>query len=233
MATDVAYTPEESRLASYLNILAAILLVTGFILLLAPFVFRDAPLFIAPPFFFTNTIAGLWLLAFLAWNSAADVRRYRPMIGVLVGGFLIGTIAFMSMAVGLPAGLQEAPLLLGFGLCAAGALVTTMFTRQAKTTAPPWLPWTTDKPISTWERIAQLIFGLFGLASLGAAAGSILTPFVTVAPLADFLVNPFMVAGSAVKIGVLGLCALLVAADVRRFTHHVQMITALVIGHAG
>src|SRR5690606_29634062 len=110
---------------------------------------------------------------------------------------------------------------------------TAWFTRQAKMAAPPWLPWTTDKPISTWERVAQVVFGLFGLASLGAAAGSILTPFISVTPLADFLVNPFMVAGSAIKIGVLGLCALLVAIDVRRFTHHVQMITALVVGHAG
>ena len=233
MTTDVAYTPEESRLASYLNLLAALLLASGFIILLAPFIFREAPFFIAPPFFVTNTIAGLWLLAFLAWNSAADVRRYRAMIGVLICGFLIGAIAFVAMSVGSPAGMQESPLLIGFGLSAVGALVTAMFARQAKMPAPPWLPWTTDKPISPWERIAQVVFGLFGLASLGATVGSILTPFVNVTPLADFLVNPFMVAGSSVKIGVLGLCALLVAVDVRRFTHHVQMITALVVGHAG
>src|SRR5690606_12315474 len=90
MTTDVAYTPEESRLASYLNLLAAILLASGFIIFLAPSVFRDAPFFSAPPLFVTNTVAGLWLLAFLAWNSAADVRRFRPMIGVLICGFLIG-----------------------------------------------------------------------------------------------------------------------------------------------
>jgi choline dehydrogenase-like flavoprotein len=77
-----------------------------------------------------------------------------------------------------------------------------------------------------------VVFGLFGLASLGAAAASILLPYLGVTLLASIPVNPFMIAGSTTNIAVLGLCALLVAADVRRYTHYTQMVSALVIGHA-
>jgi choline dehydrogenase-like flavoprotein len=97
---------------------------------------------------------------------------------------------------------------------------------------PPWLPWIPAKPLTRWEQIARIVFGLFGLGSLAGAAGSIMLPYLGVTLLTDFLVNPFMIAGSTIKIGVLGLCSLLVALDVRRYTHYTQMVIALVVGHS-
>jgi choline dehydrogenase-like flavoprotein len=224
------YTQDESRLAGLLNRLALILFIMSVLTLIAPYLFPAAPLFIAPPYFVSNTIAGMALMAFLAWFAAGDVRRYRAMIYVLIGGFLIGAAAFLAMY--LRPQTQAAPLLLGFAVCAIAALLVTALMYRAKTPAAPWLPWIPDKPISSWERIAQVVFGLFGLGSLGAAAGSLLLPYLGVTLDASLLVNPFMIAGSTIKIAVLGLCALLVAADVRRYTHYTQMISALVIGHS-
>lgn len=233
MNTEVAYTQSEQRLAVFLNIIASILLFLGIAIVIAPYLLPDAPLFIAPPFFVTNTIAGLWLLAFLAWCSAADVRRFRAMIYVLMGGFMIGAVAFLTLSLPTIDRLQSAPLFVGYGLSVTGAILLAFLVYRAKMPEPPWLPWIPNKPLTRWEQIARVIFGLFGVGSLSAAAGSLLLPYLGVTLLTDFLVNPFMVAGSTIKIGVLGLCALLVALDVRRFTHHTQMITALVVGHAG
>jgi len=229
-----AYSPEETRLARFLNILAATLFILSLLLVITPYLFPAAPLFIAPPFFVTNTIAGQALLAFLAWCAAADVRRFRAMIYVLIGGLLIGATAFLAMYLRPIEQVQEAPLLLGFALCVVAALILAGLMNQAKMLMAPWLPWIPNKPINTWERIAQIVFGLFGLGSLGAAAGSILLPYLGVTLLvnANFLVNPFMIAGSTIKIGVLGLCSLLVAIDIRRYTHYTQMITALIVGHS-
>jgi choline dehydrogenase-like flavoprotein len=228
----LSYTQEETTLARCLNILAFILIVLSILTLITPYLLSNAPLFIAPPFFVSNTIAGLALLAFLAWFAAGDVRRFRPMIYVLIGGFLIGAAAFLSMMLRPIEKTQEALLLLGFGTYCVAPLVVAWLMFRAKTPQAAWLPWIPDKPISGWERAAQVVFGLFGLASLGGAAASILLPYLGVSLLTPFLVNPFLIAGSAVKIAVLGLCALLVAVDVRRYTHYAQMITALIIGHS-
>jgi choline dehydrogenase-like flavoprotein len=226
------YTQDEHRLARFLNIFALVFIVLSILILIVPYLLPDSALFIAPPFFVTNTIAGLALLAFLAWFSAGDVRRFRAMIYVLIGGLLIGAAAFVAMYLRPIEGVQDAPLLLGFAVCAVIALVLAGLMYRAKTPQVAWLPWLPDKPLSGWEQISRVLFGLFGLGSLSAAAGSILLPYLGVTLLADFLVNPFMLAGSTIKIGLLGLCSLLVALDVRRYTHHTQMITALVIGHA-
>ena len=227
------YTQEEGQLARLLNTLALILLALGLLTLITPYLFPDAPLFIAPPYFVSNTIAGMILMAFLAWCAAADVRRFRAMIYVLIGGFLIGAAAFLAMYLRPIDQTQEAPLLLGFAVCLVSALLVTGFLLRGKPAAPPWLPWIPEKPLTNWEKIARVVFGLFGLGSLGAAAASILLPYLGITLLASILVNPFMIAGSTIKIAVLGLCSLLVALDIRRYTHYTQMITALVIGHTG
>ncbi|MBZ0292535.1 MAG: hypothetical protein K8L99_08190, partial [Anaerolineae bacterium] len=226
------YTQDESRLARLLNLLALILFGLSFLMLVTPYLLPAASLFVAPPFFVSNTIAGMVLMGFLAWFSAGDVRRFRAMIYALVGGFLIGAIAFLGMYLSSIGQSQATFLLLGFGLYAVAALVVTAFTFRATTSSAPWLPWIPEKPLSTWEQVARVVFGLFGLASLTAAGFSILLPFLDITLPADILINPFMIAGSTVKLGVLGLCALPVAVDVRRYTHHTQMISALIIGNA-
>lgn len=226
------YTQAEKRLAGFLNVLAIILILSSLAIVILPYLFREAPLFIAPPFFVTNTIAGFALLAFLSWCSAADVRRFRPMIYVVMGGLTIGAAAFLGLSRPIT-GVQDAPLMIGFAACGLAAVIIAFLVMAARMPQAPWLPWIPAKPINQWERIAQIVFGLFGLGSILASAGSILLPYVDVTLLADLTVNPFMIAGSSIKIGVLGLCSLLVAIDVRRYTHYTQMITALVVGHAG
>ncbi|MBZ0290488.1 MAG: hypothetical protein K8I30_22890 [Anaerolineae bacterium] len=227
----IDYSQAEKRLAGFLNFLTVVLIVSSLLILIAPYLFRDAPLFIAPPFFVTNTIAGLALLAFLAWCSAADVRRFRAMLYVLIGGLLIGAGAFLGLSRPIT-GVQDAPLLIGFALCSVTALGVAGLVFQAKMPQAPWLPWIPDKPLNQWENITRVVFGLFGLASLGAAAASVLLPYLGVTLINDLAVSPFMIAGSTIKLGLLGMCALLIALDVRQFTHHTQMITALVVGNA-
>lgn len=226
------YTRDEQRLASFLRLLAGILIVISLALIILPYLLTNTSFFTAPPFFVTNTIAGLVLLAALAWLAAADVRRFRPMLYVLVGGLLVGAAAFLAMNLRPVNPMQDAPLLLGFGVCAALALAVTALIYRAKMPQAPWLPWLPDKPTGTWEQVCRLVFGLFGLGSLLAAAGSILLPYLGVTLLADLLVSPFMLAGSTIKIATLGLCALLVALDMRRYIHHTPMITLLILGHA-
>ncbi len=227
----VDYTPEEHLLAGLLRSWALVSLALAAILLIAPYLFSSSVLFIAPPFFVSNSIAGLLLMAFLAWLSAGDVRRFRAMIYVMVGGLLIGAAAYLSMYLANRTGPQTLMLLIAFAVSIMAALLIAGVTSQTAVAQAPWLPWIPDKPFSIWERITQVALCLFGVGSLGAVFVSILAPYKSASDL--LLVNPFMVAGSSMKIGLLGLCALLVAADVRRYVHYTQMITALVIGHAG
>ena len=227
------YTVQESRLARFLNWLALIFFILALLILITPYLFTSAALFIAPPFFVSNTIAGLLLMAFLAWFAAADVRRFRAMIYVLIGGLLIGAAAFLAMYLRPMEHTQEAPLLLGFAVTTIAALLLAGLMNQAKIAQAPWLPWIPDKPIGQWEQITRVLLGAFGIGSLIGAVASILSPYLGTTLMSSFLVNPFMIAGSTIKISLLGLCALLVALDVRRYVHHTQMITALIIGHAG
>lgn len=226
------YTPQEHQLAGFLKLLAAVLFVFSLLLLVVPLLVPASLWFTAPPFLVSNTIAGLVLLAFLSWLAAADVRRFRAMIHVLTGGLFTGAAAFLAMYLrptDLP---RQTSLLVALVVCLSIALLIMYLTARASAPQASWLPWIPDKPINTWERIAQGVFGAFALVALAAAALSMLLPYLEVALLADFLVNTFMLAGSTVKIAVLGLCALYIAADVRRYVHHTQMITALVIGNA-
>ncbi|HLU08688.1 MAG TPA: GMC family oxidoreductase [Oceanobacillus sp.] len=232
MNVEVAYTQAEKRLAFFLRLLAAILVILSISIIAAPYILYSAPLFIAPQFFVVNTITGLGLLGFLAWCAAADVRRFRAMIYLLIGGFLLGAAAFLIMQSRNSVQLQSAPLLGGFALCIAGAILLAGLLFQAKMPEAPWLPWIPDKPITQWESIARLVFAIYGLGSLALAAGSLLLPYLGVTLLTDFLVNPFMIAGSAIANGVLGLCALLAATDIRRYTHYTQLVIALIVGHA-
>ncbi|HEX2907695.1 MAG TPA: GMC family oxidoreductase N-terminal domain-containing protein [Phototrophicaceae bacterium] len=227
------YTLQEVRLAQVLKGTAIFFIVLSLLTLGLPYFLRTSPLFTAPPFFVTNTIAGLALLAVLSWLAAADVRRFRAMIYVVVGGLLIGATACLAADLHPATAPQwTLPLLLGFAVCMMLALLLAGVTARTPIAAAPWQPWLPDKPLSGWERFTQVLFGLFGLGSLIAAAGSILAPYLGSPFPASFLANPLMVAGSAIKIGLLGLCALLVAAEVRRFTHHTQMITVLIVGHS-
>ena len=225
-------TQAEHALARLLTALAALLTALDLLLLIGALLMPDAPLFRAPAFWITNTIAGVGLIAFLAWLSAADVRRYRPLIYALIGGFVTGAVACLLMLASRVGAAQTVGLLVTAIAFAALAAITGYALNAAqKTLQPPWLPWIPDKPISTWERITRIVLALFALGSLGAAVANLVFTFLAGASEADLINNPLMLAGSSVKLALLGLCALPVALDVRRYTQHTQSISVLIAGN--
>ncbi|MBZ0280622.1 MAG: hypothetical protein K8L97_07755, partial [Anaerolineae bacterium] len=93
-----SYTPAEKQLAWVLNILAiilAVLLIAGEIFIyfnqgVAGTSITHTPLD-------TNGVASLGLLMLLAWFAAADVRRFRTMIYVLVFGFAFDVVGALIL----------------------------------------------------------------------------------------------------------------------------------------
>lgn len=231
MTTESAYTGAEQRLAALLNALAALLAILALASVAAPYFFPDAALFTAAPFWITNSIAGLGLLAFLAWCAAADVRRFRPTIYILIGGFVIGAAGCLLLLAQPHPAAQTAPLAAGAAACAAAALLVASAALTAREAAPRWSPWLPDKPLTGWEQGARAFFGLFGAISLGTALVSFALPSLPDLPVTDLAVNPLMIAGSSIKLGLLGLCALPLAVDLRRSAHHHQLIIALIVGN--
>lgn len=231
MNTESVYTSAERRLAALLNALAALLAALAVMGIIAPYLFRDAALFTAAPFWVTNSLAGLGLLALLAWYAAADVRRFRPLIYIFIGGVAIGAAGCLLLLAQPHPDTQSVPLLVSAGLCAVTVVLVTGAAVTAPEAAPRWSPWLPAKPLTGWEQGARVFFALFGVLSLGAALVSFALPSLVDASAANLVANPLMIAGSSVKLGLLGLCALPLAYDLRRGAHHLQLIIALIVGN--
>ena len=223
-------SPQENRLMVCLAWLASLGILLAVIFLFLPYIFRDSNFFLAAPFFITNTIAGFILLSLTAWLAMGDVRRFRPLVNILGLGVLLGAIAMLSLYFSPPAIDWQTPLLLGFMVYSVLALGVSWFAWQAKVEASAWSPWIPNKDMTSWERVGQVVYGLFGLFSILAVIGSIATAFDSTNPQIDFWVQPFFVAGSAVKIGVLGMISLAVAMNIR---YRLKLMTAVILGHAG
>jgi choline dehydrogenase-like flavoprotein len=231
MSQVVEYLPEEERLALFLKRFGQVLI------LLALFsffyvIFKDpvTPPFLSMPFLINNTIAGLVLVSLLAWFSKADVRRFRPIIYVIVFSMLIGAGA--SLVLYFSPITQPSVLAASFFLCLAAAITLLVLLRMVKGQPEVWRPWVPDRPYIRWEKITSVLFGILGTITLAAALGSILVPFFNPEYAQQYLISPLMIAGSSIKLGVLGILGLLVAKDVRRFTHSIQAITLQINGNA-
>ncbi len=225
-------TPPEERLARGLNLLAGGLVLLALVTFAAAY--RSVPgsaLYNAPPFWVSNSLAGLLLVAFLAWLAAGDVRRFRPLIVIVVLSLLIGAVALFLTPINLPALIVPASTLT---LLALVLLLAAIFVgaalAQAGTAAPVWQPWIPAIPPTSAENTIRLVLGAFGVASLGAALLSIALPFLD--PASSLAISPLFLSGSTVKLAALGLCALPIAYDPRRYTQHIPMITALIVGNA-
>jgi choline dehydrogenase-like flavoprotein len=225
------YLPEEERLALFLKRLAQALILLALLSLLYT-VLRNpvAPAFAAAPFLVTNTIAGLVLLSMLAWYSKADVRRFRPIIYVLVSGLLIGAVGSLALFFS-PVG-QSAILIGSFILCAAAAAVLLVLLRSVKGHLQVWRPWIPDRPYTQWEQFTRVISALIGVGALAGALGSILVAFFNPEFTRNYFGSSLMIAGSSIKLGVLGILALLVAVDIRRYVHSIQAITFQINGNS-
>lgn len=111
----------------------------------------------APPFFVTNTIAGFALLAFVAWVTAADVRRYRALAYTLLAMLLLGAVIYGVIALS-PVSASADPVLVSAGvLLVAGGLLLALLILEVQPQAPAWTPWLPDKPLSNWERVGQVV----------------------------------------------------------------------------
>jgi choline dehydrogenase-like flavoprotein len=226
-----AYLPEEKRLALFLKRLAQVLILLSLFMLFYPLIRTPVtPPFISMPFLINNTIAGLVLVSLLAWFSKADVRRFRPIIYVIVSSMLIGAGA--SLALYFSPITQPAVLAASFFLCLTAAITLLVLLRMVKGQPEVWRPWVPDRPYIRWEKITRVIFGILGTVTLAVALGSILVPFINPDYAQSYLISPLMMAGSSIKLGVLGILGLLVAKDIRRFTHSVQAITLQINGNA-
>jgi len=220
------YTPAEKQLARFLNILTIIFvllyIVTAFGAFRGPLAgFREPPLV-------SNAVACLGLIALLAWFAGADVRRFRLMIYVLIGGFALGTLSFLILLLS-PKGASQSGLLIG-GLIFSAVIGGLLYylVQKAPTTMPRWMPWMPDKPLTRWEQFGRIVCALVGIGSLLVVVGHFVLLSSGPPQLVDFMRDPIMVAGSAVKIGLLGVCMLLAARDIRR---NREFITVFIVGN--
>src|SRR5262249_21352773 len=88
-----------------------------------------------------------------------------------------------------------------------------------------WIP---DKPPTGPEKVARIVLCMFGLFSIFAAPLHLILAFTAPTGITPFMQMPLMLGGSTVKIGLLGVCALLAAWNIRRYA---TMITLLILAH--
>lgn len=218
------YTKEEAQLCLLLRALAVAAALLSIITLVGAYFGPATTFFVEAPWV-SNTVAGTGLIALLAWFAAADVRRFRTLIHLLIGSLLFGAVLFAIFAFGPhAAGYVGATLAAATGSGAVGLVLLVALRRTPAT--PGVLPWMTDKPPLLIERIGQVVYVIFGLFSIVVVVGTILLTFT--GPLTAFLGQPVFIGGSTVKIALLAALALLGASQIRRNS---DMIMLLILGH--
>ena len=223
----INYSPSETRLHNLLNrvaALAAVLFVVGCVLAYG----QATSAFIGTPFG-PIAVAGLGILGLLAWFGAADVRRHRQLIYLLIFGLGAGAVAGTTLALGLSAAGRLVPLLLLAALFALGDVLIIIRLRAAQPRAAIWSPWLTDKPfLSNWEKISRVFALILGVGLLVVALGLL---FATTTGLAGpWALQPALTLGSILFLASMGACVLFVAWDVRRYT---EMFTLFILGGVG
>jgi choline dehydrogenase-like flavoprotein len=213
------YNREEVQLRRALRGVA----VVGALLFLAMLVGAILGLGIAvfQPSFLANAAVGLGLIALLAWFASGDVRRFRFLVRVLIGGLLFGALALVILAISPGATNDQSSLLTGaivFGL--VGLALGWLLRRTP--VIPGVLPWMTDKPLTLPEQIGRVVFAALGVAWLAATVGLLLLALV------GGVSQPLVVGGAVIGTALLGTLAALVARNVRVYA---VMVTLLVLGH--
>jgi choline dehydrogenase-like flavoprotein len=230
MLQTAEYLPDEERLAQFLKRLAQGLLFLSLFTLLYPIIRTPVtPPFVTMPFLLSNTIAGLFLLSLLAWFSKADVRRFRPVIYVIASGLLVGAMASLILTF---SSMGQNPILIAcFIISSIIAIVLITLLRLVKGHPQVWKPWLSDHPLTQWEKITRILFAILGLGTFAGAAAGVLIAFLDPEFARSYFVSPIMIAGSAIKLGLLGFLSLMVAKDVRRYVHSIQSITLQINGN--
>ena len=217
-------TREEARLSRFLSVVALVLAVLTLATLVGAYLGPSTTFFVQPPWV-SNTAAALAVLGLLAWFAAADVRRFQFMVRLLIAGLALGALLSVVLLGSPSSASQVTPLLLvaiGGAAIAIGLATALRRTKVLK----PTLPWVTDKPLTLPEQVGRVVFGIFGVASLIFAA--VLYVPALLSPINPFFTQPVFVAGSTVKISLLGILALTAAYDLRRYG---EAVTLLILAH--
>lgn len=220
-------TPAETRLVQFLKWTALIHAVLYLLGAVGAYQGATDATWIEPPFV-SNAVASLSLLAALAWFASSDVRRWRDMIYLLIAGYALDVISNFILLPSPKAAGHEGMLLgaAAFSVFFGGVLYWLL--RQCPPHESRWTPWMPDKPQTIWEKVGRVICIAMGVGSLVAVLGHYVLYYTGPTELVAFFRQPLMVSGSAVKIGVLGLCLLAAARDTRR---HGDFINIFIVGN--
>jgi choline dehydrogenase-like flavoprotein len=210
-----SYTQAEKQLAAFLNVIAVLHAALYVVGVVGAYFGPTNPFFTQPPFA-SNAAAAMGLVALLAWFAAADVRRFRPLIYMLIGGFTLGAVGWFIFYLSPKGALQPEALVAGVGLAVIFGALLTLLATNAHNNEPAWSPWQPDKALTGWERLSQLVCLVIGVGAGLAVVVHFLVALGSFAGLSAFFTQPLMVGGSAIKIGLLAACLLLAARDMRR-----------------
>src|SRR5687768_12825752 len=183
-------TNPEDTLTSFLKGLAGAALVLLVVSLFLPYIFRDSTFFNAVPFFITNSIAGIGLIGLCAWLASGDVRRFRALASIIGIGCLIGAVSMLALYFSPVGASWQGPLLIAFGVYVILAIAIAWLLWRAQQQRPSWSPWIPDKPTTAPERVGQVVYGGFGVISVIAVIGSVLSAYDPANPLASFFAQP-------------------------------------------
>lgn len=168
--TPMALTPEERRLQTLLNVLAFLFTAAVFAYLLPALgVFGEnlKRFYVQLPFV-TNSVVKIGTLALLAFFAAADVRRFRPLVSLLIAAHIISELAMLVVliwgetgeAVTLPApsGTTTVRNLLNGAMILDGVILILLavFARSADR-AREQLQYFTPRQFRTMRAIAEVV----------------------------------------------------------------------------
>jgi choline dehydrogenase-like flavoprotein len=203
---------DEVRLGRLLSTVGGIAAVLTLVGLVAPIFRPELALAVASPGL-AGAVSGIGLIAALAWFGAADVRRFRPLIVLLVAALAFEAVFLVALAVTATGSSSLAEPLVEAVLFAIAAIAIGAPLIQTKPHAPV-LPWPTEKPITEIERVGQIVIGVLGICSL--AFGAWLLALGLGGAGAGFFTRPLLATGPTVEFVVLGTLALLAVSDVRK-----------------
>lgn len=210
------FTSREQTLRGLLEFIALVAGILGIIL----------------SFHLTEAGAGLGLLAFCAWFTSADVRRFRAFAWLTSAALGLLALCYFILFMETPepaSGISSVRpfLIVGLLVSTAAALALLVATLRAPASHDTVLPWKTQKPTTTSERWVRTFAAAFAFATLVLAFVVMYAPSTiplearSTAPELEFipLVALFFV--------VLTLLAITIALSPR---HHTESLTFILVG---
>jgi choline dehydrogenase-like flavoprotein len=218
-------TREESRLRRYLASIATLSAI-GFVLSGLTSLFHVAITPAGESISSSDVLADLGVIFAIAWVGSADVRRFRPYIGLLIVVLILNAAILLVSAIIQPvANVRPVSLLTGIAFAALAIALGGLLSRT--NVIAPVLPWPTEKPVLIEEQIGGAVLGVLGAGSLILAAAALF--LAAGGTLAGFAGQPFLLAGLVTTFLASSALAFLAVRNIRRYD---TAVTLLVIGSA-